>query len=308
MLAAVDVGSNTVRMLLGNVHNGAIIPARYDRYVTRLAGGFDPQLGLASQSMENTLAALVEIAVAIKSYGAERVRVVGTEALRRAANGPDFVRRVKENTGLQLEIIDGEVEACLSCKGVFAALDPRPESCLMFDIGGGSTEFVLNAAGQIMFQRSYPLGVVGLCENFSNPVNQQKHIASILDRVSQDLTQSSCFDKALDPSTVLVGTAGTVTTLAAIKLRMDVYDGLRINNMTLLPEELHLLLHHLDPLSDNQREQLPGLEKGRGDLILPGIRIVLGIFEHFQKDLLKVSDFGLLEGLLLTMAGKQSLS
>ena len=91
---------------------------------------------------------------------------------------------------------------------------------------------------------------------------------------------------------MLVGTAGTVTTLAAIKLRMDVYDGLRINNMTLLPEELHLLLHHLDPLSDNQREQLPGLEKGRGDLILPGIRIVLGIFEHFQKDLLKVSDFG----------------
>lgn len=304
MLAAIDVGSNTVRMLIGDVHNGAVVPVRYDRHVTRLAGGFNPRFGLTIQSMNNTLTALGKMSDSIKSFGADRVRVVGTEALRRAVNGSDFVRRVEENTGLQLEIIDGQVEACLSCKGVFAALEPRPECCLMFDIGGGSTEFVLNVGDQIMFQRSYPLGVVDLCENFSDPVNQQKHIVSILDRVAQDLIQSSCFDTALDPLTVLVGTAGTVTTLAAIKLRMDVYDGLRINNLTLFPEDLDSLLHHLSPLSDSQREQLPGLEKGRGDLILPGIRIVLGIFGHFQKDLLKVSDFGLLEGLLLTMAGK----
>lgn len=308
MLAAVDVGSNTVRMLLGDVRNGAIMPIRYVRHVTRLAGGSDPRLGLASQSMNNTLTALGEMAEAIKTSGADRVRVVGTEALRRATNGSDFARRVEENTGLQLEIIDGEVEACLSCKGVFAALDPRPDRCLMFDIGGGSTEFVLYVDGRIMFQRSYPLGVVDLCEKYSDPVNQQIYIGSILDRVADDLTLSSLLDTVLASSTMLVGTAGTVTTLAAIKLRMTVYDGLLVNNLNLYPDELASLLHHLKPLSDSQREQIPGLEKGRGDLIVPGIRIVQGIFDRFQKDVLKVSDFGLLEGLLLTMAEEQSLS
>lgn len=308
MLAAIDVGSNTVRLLFGEVCNGAVMPVRYERYVTRLAGGFDPRLGLASQSMDRTLAALRDMADTIKTSGADLVRVVGTEALRRAINGPDFVRKVIQSTGLQLEIIEGEVEARLSCAGVFAALDPHPDRCLMFDIGGGSTEFVLYVDGRVAFQKSYPLGVVGLCENFTDPINQQRHILSILDQVADDMIQSSALDTALDPSTMLVGTAGTVTTLAAIKLRMPVYDGLRVNNLNLFLNELDSLFHHLYPLSDSQREQVPGLEKGRGDLLLPGIRIVLGIFDHFQKDSLKVSDFGLLEGLLLDMAGKQSLS
>jgi exopolyphosphatase/guanosine-5'-triphosphate,3'-diphosphate pyrophosphatase len=308
MLAAVDVGSNTVRLLLGEVVQGTVTPVRYERHITRLAGGFDPRRGLASQSMDNTLAALVNIADAIKTSGADLVRVVGTEALRRANNGPEFVRQVKERTGLQLEIIDGEVEARLSCAGVFAALDPRPGRCLMFDIGGGSTEFVLYVDGRVVFQRSYPLGVVDLCENFSDPVNQQRHILSILDRVAYDLTQSSALGAALHPSTVLVGTAGTVTTLAAIKLGMTVYNGLRVNNLNLFAHDLDSLFHHLNPLTDSQREQVPGLEKGRGDLIVPGIRIVLGIFDHFQKDSLKVSDFGLLEGLLLAMSDARSVS
>lgn len=307
MLAAVDVGSNTVRLLLGEVCGGDVRPVRYERQITRLAGGFNPRLGLASQNMDNTLSALQDMAEVIKTSGADRVRVVGTEALRRAINGPDFVRRVKETSGLQLEIIDGEVEARLSCTGVFAALDPRPDSCLMFDIGGGSTEFVLYVDRCVVFQRSYPLGVVGLCENFGDPVTQQKYIHSILDRVAFDLTQSSVFDTALNPSTVLVGTAGTVTTLAAIKLRMTDYDGMRVNNLNLSSAELDSLFHYLVPLTDSQREQVPGLEKGRGDLILPGIRIVLGILDHFEKKSLKVSDFGLLEGLLLAMAGRQPL-
>lgn len=306
MLAAVDVGSNTVRLILGDVRNGLVNPIRYVRHVTRLAGGFDAELGLSRQSMDNTLNALRDMAQVIKASGADRVMVVGTEALRRAANGPDFVLRVQESTGLHLEIIDGEVEARLSCTGVFVALEPRPDRCLMFDIGGGSTEFVLHIDGQVVFQKSYPLGVVGLCENFSDPVGQQRHIVSVLDRVVADLTQSSWLDTALHPATILVGTAGTVTTLAAIKLKMTLYDGLRVNNLDLFPHELESLLLHLRPLSDTQREQLPGLEKGRGDLILPGIRIVLAIFNHFQKDLLKVSDFGLLEGLLLTMAANHS--
>ncbi|ABA88811.1 pppGpp 5'-phosphohydrolase and exopolyphosphatase, putative [Syntrophotalea carbinolica DSM 2380] len=308
MLAGVDVGSNTVRLLLGEVCHGIIKPVRYVRHITRLAGNYDPRVGLARQSMDHTFNALLDLQNIIAQAGVEQVRVVGTEALRRAPNADEFVSRVQDHAGIRLEIIDGEEEARLSCAGMIAALAPPPESCLMFDIGGGSTELIFSHKEKVLFKKSYPLGVVELCEMYPEDVAQQRYISKIFSLAVADLKKSSHFEHAMASDTLLVGTAGTVTSLAAMKLRMIDYDGLRINNQVLFHAELTAMLKSLSPMSVEQREQLAGLEKGRGDLIVPGLRITLALLDVFGKNMTKVSDFGLLEGVLLQMASRQFVS
>ncbi|WP_035055568.1 hypothetical protein [Desulfuromonas sp. TF] len=302
MRAAVDVGTNTVRLLLGEERDGRVVPERYYRRITRLGGGFTSEMGLSPQAMERTLFALTEIGEILRSSEVNTVRAVGTAALREAPNGVSFVEKIRSAARIPLEIIDGIEEATLCARGVLSALSPRPDHCLIFDIGGGSTEFILTCGSEPIFQRSYPLGVVHLCEQVPSRDQQTVGIGQILDRFHADLTAAGW--ERLAAGSTLVGTAGTVTTLAALQLEMTQYDWRRVNNLVLGIEDLKRMANSLAPLSSEERESLPGMEKGRGDLILPGLGIVLGILEHFGWSQVTASDFGLLEGALLSLGNR----
>ncbi len=299
MLAAVDVGTNTVRLLLGRVSNDKLEPVRYERAITRLGGGFQENKGLAPESMERTLLALREFAELLLASNITHIRAVGTQALRQAINGPDFVDRVRSEFGLHLEIINGEEEAKLSARGVAEGLDPKPDRYLVFDIGGGSTEFVYCEKNEILFSRSYPLGVVRLVETCPSMDAILTEIERHLDRFLLDLTEAAVSIDA--DQCALVGTAGTVTTIAAMDLNMTSYDWRRINNHRIGQAKIHAMIAQLIPLSIDEREQLPGMEKGRGDLIVPGLLIVASIMRHLHQPHLSISDFGLLEGALLSL-------
>jgi exopolyphosphatase / guanosine-5'-triphosphate,3'-diphosphate pyrophosphatase len=299
VLASVDVGTNTVRLLVAEVKDGAIEPVRIFRRITRLGGGFNPETGLAPDSAERTLAALSEIAEICRASGVSSIRAVGTAVLRNAPDGIAFAAKVRSETGLPLEIIEGDEEARLTALGVRAAIDPAPEGCLIMDIGGGSTEFVLMRGEDILFSRSYPLGVVSLCESFPDPPHQAQQISKIIAQLSHDLTNEALYGFASDSP--VIGTAGTVTTMAALKLNMSPYDASRVNNLQLTRAELEELFFELQALSIEEREERPGMEKGRGDLILPGIQIVRTVLEKFGQNKLTVSDAGLLEGVILRM-------
>ncbi len=303
MPAAIDVGTNTVRLLLGEVRDGIPVPMAYHRRITRLGGGFSQEKGLAPEAMERTLCALREFADLIRQAGAAPMRAVGTAALRKAGNAEPFLARVQDTTGLQIEILDGAEEARLSAVGVLAALAPRPAASLVFDIGGGSTEFILVEGDQARFRQSFDLGAVRLSESLFEPTAQGRWIGECLECLDASMRSAGV---ALGPDGLLVGTAGTVTTLAAMDLQMVEYDWRRINNHCISRTRLEQLHQVLEPLSAAEREQLPGMEKGRGDLILPGLRIVLAIMDRFGRRDLIVSDFGLLEGVLLSLhqAGK----
>ncbi len=199
-----------------------------------------------------------------------------------------------------VEIIAGDEEARLSSMGVRAALDPRPEVCLVFDIGGGSTEFVLAEEEKPWFSHSYPLGVVRLAESCAGRAELQAAIDTCLDRLLDDLCRAGLSER-LERAT-LVGTAGTVTTIAAMDMGMTVYDWRRVNNYRVARTNVEMMLERLAPLSPSEREALPGMEKGRGDLIVPGLLIVAALLHRLRKHQLIVSDFGLLEGLLLDLA------
>ncbi len=252
--------------------------------------------------MERTLSALREFAEILVENGIKKVRCVGTEVLRTAANAPEFVRQLAEKTGMSLEIVAGEREARLTAAGVLGALDPRPADCLIIDIGGGSTEFILCHAGVALLHRSYPLGAVRLAEDFTDTASMRVCIDTILEKFRAEVEEKNLLRFIVTPECHLIGTAGTVTTLAALQLQMSPYDWRRVNNLVLRKSNLCELRKLLVPLSVAAREKLPGMEKGRGDLIVPGLHILLAVLDLFSFELLTVSDFGLLEGVLLESA------
>ena len=198
-------------------------------------------------------------------------------------------------TGLQIEVIEGAEEALLTTMGVLSVVDPVPESVIIIDIGGGSTELACLIDGRIRFQESYPLGVVRLCEECSSVSERQQQIDAVFDQFTESLLTLGLADRPYQ----LIGTAGTITTLAAIHLQLDEYDAALINNHELSSVWLEELQQMLQLLSVPEREALTGMEPGRGDLILPGLQILLTLSRLLQLSSLKVADSGLLEGVML---------
>ncbi len=297
MDAVIDVGSNTIRMLLGSCHSGKIIPHSCQRQITRLGGDFSPQIGLSAVAMERALITLESYSQIIAATDISQVRAVATAVLRRAKNRPSFLARVAAETGLNVEVIDGEEEGRLTALGSLSVIDPLPDTAIVIDIGGGSTELVCLVEGEIRLQKSYPLGVVNLCEEYFSTAQRQQQINRIVQQFYQSLQQAGLSGLNYQ----FIGTAGTITTLAAIHLQLQKYNPLLINNHEISIDWLVKIQEKLELISVPEREQLTGMEKGRGDLILPGLQILLTLMRQFRCSTIKVSDYGLLEGVMLQL-------
>ena len=294
---AIDLGTNTARLLIGKVAAGSIEPVLVKRHITRLGGGFTRERGISGAAWERNLMALRDFAAEIRRLGANQGRSVATSAVRDAINGAAFCAAVQAETALRLEVIDGHEEGLLTLRGVLAGLDRQPERLVVFDVGGGSTEYTLARQGEPLFTRSLPLGVVRLTEGKGTPAAMAEKIDRELAGLRSEIEGSGL--SGFLAGTTLVGTAGTATTLAAISLRMTDYDYRKVNNCRLARAEVERIRDLLLPLAPAERLQVPGLEKGREDLIIAGILITLRTMALFASPSLTVSDFGLLEGVLL---------
>jgi exopolyphosphatase / guanosine-5'-triphosphate,3'-diphosphate pyrophosphatase len=301
--AAIDLGTNTARLLIGHVEASRIIrPVMLMRRITRLGGGFTIRGGIAREASERTVAALQEFAAEISRHGVAKVRAVATSAVRDAVNGVEFCELVLRETGLKLEVIDGGTEGELTLRGVLAGIDDRGGPFLVFDVGGGSTEYTLAEGETVRFTESLPVGVVRLTEGKRTEGAMtekiERELGGLLERMR---------DRGLLPNVAgatLVGTAGTATTLAAISQRLINYDYRLVNNYVMPLDEIREIYATLLPMTPAQRLQVPGLEKGREDLLIAGILLTIKTMEIFGFSSLKISDFGLLEGVLLTIRGK----
>lgn len=296
--AAIDLGTNTARLLIGDVDEaGVIAPLLVKRCITRLGGGFTRERGISPDACARTVAALKDFADEIGRFRVTRVRAVATSAVRDAVNGREFCARILRETGICLEVIDGRREGLLTLRGVLAGLDATSDNLLVFDVGGGSTEYTLSKGVNPLFSTSLPLGVVRLTEGKGSPEAMQEKVIRELGLLRAELDTGNLL-QLLDHAT-LVGTAGTATTLAAISLGMTDYDYRRVNNYTLSLQEIRGIFSRLLPMTPAERLTVPGLEEGREDLIIAGILITMATMETFGLSRLKVSDFGLLEGVLL---------
>jgi exopolyphosphatase / guanosine-5'-triphosphate,3'-diphosphate pyrophosphatase len=301
MFAAIDLGTNTARLLIATFdENRTVRQVLLKRRITRLGGGFTKHGGISADARERSSVALREFAADIRQLNVDRVRAVATSAVRDAVNGQAFCAQVLEATGIRLEVIDGNEEGELTLSGVLAGIDGVPEHLMVFDVGGGSTEYTFTSGTKLLYTESLPLGVVRLTEG---KVSQE----AMLDKIERELNslRRSLGSQGLTPllkGAELVGTAGTATTLAAISMGMTDYDYRRVNNYTLSLEEIRSILAMLLPLTPEQRLSIPGMEPGREDLIIAGILITVKTMETFDFSSLKVSDFGLLEGVLASVA------
>jgi len=296
--AAIDLGTNTVRLLIGTETDGKIARHHISRRVTRLGGGFSRETGISSDAAQRTVAALKEFSAIIDDYKVTELRAVATSAVRDAVNSNEFCHEVLSASGIRLEVISGEEEARLTLAGVISGLDVVTDTLVVFDVGGGSTEYTVAAADKIIFTKSLPLGVVRLTEGKGSAAAISEKIERELFLLFSEMTAAGV--TALFKEATLIATAGTATTLAAIDLGLADYDYSKVNNHRINSIRIREIFDRLAPLSPPERlRQIIGLEEGREDLILAGILLTMKSMEIFGINTLQVSDFGLLEGILL---------
>lgn len=298
LIATIDFGTNTARLLIAEKNNSlqGFKQIYLEREIVRMGGGFSREIGLSCDAIERGVACLRKFSNSMQRYKIDSVRAVATSAVRDAKNNKVFLDRVQNETGIVLEIIDGEQEGSLTLHGVMSGLDTKFDSLLLFDVGGGSTEFTIMQNGKTLFVKSLPLGVVRLTEGKNSP-------QEMLDKVNKELCLLQCEmnSKGIKWSCdSLIGTAGTATTLAAISMEMTDYDYRRVNNCELTLETIKQIYQKLSSLTLSERLALPGLEKGREDLIIAGCLITIQAMEMFGYSCVKVSDYGLLEGLVVS--------
>jgi exopolyphosphatase / guanosine-5'-triphosphate,3'-diphosphate pyrophosphatase len=316
--AAIDIGSHTTRMIVVRVEGKHLIRVRTERRVTRLAQDFQQSGQITANTQERNLAALKEYAEILRTLGVERIACGATGVVRRAKNSDAVLGRIAAETGIRAEILSEQKEAFLSAKAMLSVL-PRPEGdFLLFDLGGGSTEFLLATydSREPLWSVSLPFGAATLTEAFlstdppgTESVEEARISIGKEILIAKEQMQASLAEKGIIPALdrlQLAGTAGTVTTLAAMYLRMPKYVSSLVNGLVLTEEWLAGIILNLAAMPLAERRQIPGLEPGREDIILGGAIIVSEILARFTSSRLLVSDAGLLQGLLLDFIENES--
>lgn len=305
--AALDIGSNTVRLLIARPdETGGPVPLCTRTRITRLAGGFDRATGrLAPESLERTMAVLSDYGQLIKKHEVSVVRAAATGICRKAVNANDLLKTVFERTGLTIEVISGEREADLALDGAQLLLGERQTPFVFLDIGGSSTELSYCGPDQRILQ-SLDLGVVDLTERLvkNDPPSNQDLTDLFL---AIDPLLKAGFERlkeeGADLPARLAGAAGTVTTAAAMRLKLEPYDGARVEKYFLTGPETADLLACCALMTNGERRNLPGLSPGREDVIIAGLVVILSAIERSGCEGLLVTEGSLLEGLWLTAAG-----
>jgi exopolyphosphatase/guanosine-5'-triphosphate,3'-diphosphate pyrophosphatase len=307
-IASIDIGTNTFRLLVSETGDGASLKKLYIcREITRLGEGLAPgKMVINPNAMDRSLKALSGFSVKLKEYGVGKLRAVATSAVRESLNGQDFIRKVEAETGIPVDVISGDEEARLTVRGVLNSVSFGTPDCLIYDIGGGSTEYIYIEGGEIRDIASTGLGVVRLTEKYlGGETDTESDIASLNLDVRGTITEGlSSFPSTDRENLTLIGTAGTPTTLAAIELGLKKYDPSLVNNFVLTRGMIETMLKTLLSLPKSERTRVPGLERGREDLIISGISIVLNTMERFSATSMVVSDAGLLEGVAYNMMGR----
>lgn len=299
-LAGVDIGTLTCRLLITDVPtNGRLTELRSDRRILRLGEGVDQTGQLSVAAMDRVIQCLREWRELIDASHVDATAVVATSAVRDAANRDEFLDRVKHEAGFEVELISGAEEARRTMLGIRSGLPHGLTDVLALDIGGGSTEFILDRSGQKPVVRSMDIGVVRLCERLlyhDPPTDDEVHQARKW--VARETTAAVAGMGNFQAAT-FVGTAGTITSLAAMAQKLTTYEPARIHNYRLQLTTIQELEQTLLSRKKADRTGLPGLEKDREEVIAAGAIIIRTIMETLGVSAVLVSDLGLREGVVI---------
>jgi exopolyphosphatase/guanosine-5'-triphosphate,3'-diphosphate pyrophosphatase len=306
ILAGIDIGTNTLRLLIAETGPGSFREVHSERKITRLGQNLDRTGTLSPEAEARSLRALCEFADSIGRHRALHTAAIGTSALRNANNAPQFIHNVKRRTGLAITVITGEAEARLTLLGVARALKGRrqgdfPASALVIDIGGGSTEIIITRPGREPEIESLPLGAVYLTERFLKRDPPSPEEISLLRTAIRTELAGRAASLQPGPASVFIGTAGTITTLAAVDQGLEKYDPDRINRSVLTLASIDDIVGKLGSMTLEARRSIRGLEPGREDIILAGAVVTQELMRQFRYPSLLVSEWGLREGIVLDL-------
>ncbi|MHB0767243.1 Ppx/GppA phosphatase family protein [Bradyrhizobium sp. 5.13L] len=305
--AALDLGTNNCRLLIAcPTHDGFRVVDSFSRII-RLGEGVSATGCISDAAIERAIAALSICRDKINLRKARRLRLIATEACRAASNAEGFRSRVAAETGIELEVIDRETEAALAVLGCSPLVDPRGRGAILFDIGGGSTELVRierdpqNPAPRIKAWMSIPYGVVTLAEQFGGRDVTPEIYAAMEREVASHVAPFAEEHGSELAGMHLLGTSGTVTTLAGIHLNLARYDRRRIDSIWLDDADITATINKLLGMSYEERANNSCISVERADLVLAGCAILDAIRRAFPLPRLRVADRGLREGMLVEM-------
>jgi exopolyphosphatase/guanosine-5'-triphosphate,3'-diphosphate pyrophosphatase len=299
-VAAIDCGTNTIKLLIGDLPEVLVREMR----MVRLGQDLDRTGRIAEAALERAFGAIEEYAGLIREHGVppERVRFVATSATRDAANAEVFVDGVRERLGVEPEVVTGEVEAALSFDGAVRNLRTPPATpVVVVDVGGGSTELILGSVAPEA-AHSMDIGSVRLTERHlhSDPPTAEEIAACVADI---DAHLASC---PVDPSAAatVIGVAGTVTQLAVVALGLSAYDRSVVDQHLLPVGQVHDVVDRLLAMTVEERRAVPGMHPGRADVIGAGVLILDRVLRRAGCDSLLVSDSDILDGIAWSIAGR----
>ena len=304
-LGAIDIGSNSVRLLVAEaLRGGTYRILDEEREPTRLGRSASAVGRLDDESMDRTVAALRTFKEIATGYQVTRLRTIATCAVREARNGPEFCRRVREEVGLEVEVISGEREARLAFTSVQHAFDLAGRNTIVADIGGGSTEIVFATGNLIESIFSTPLGAVRLTEQFAlGDCCDAPEAARGLERLDDEIAAvlKKRTTKPLFAPHLLVGCGGTFTTLAELVMATRRESNGPVAGYTVSHAEVRHLLDRLRKMPLRARRSMPGMTPDRADIIVAGLSIVDALLKRFHVNTLAIHTRGVRDGLLREM-------
>jgi len=304
-IGTIDIGTNSMRLLIGDYIDGRIQNRKKLVNTTRIGQGVDKEGYISEEAINRNIEALREFANVCKEEKCEYVYSMGTSALRDSKNGQKFVELAKQETGIYVDIISGEEESNLGFRGVLEGLENN-DNILVIDIGGGSTEFIIGDRDGIKFAKSENVGALRMTEKFlkADPINEDEfEEMSIFIESEINETLNYIKEKGIKN---LVGIGGTITSLCAMNQELEVYSMEKIHNSKVCKKDVELILQSLKNMTLSDKKHLKGLQPKRADIITAGVKILDIVMEKLEIENITVSEYDNLEGLMCQKSKKMS--
>ncbi|MGZ3256230.1 MAG: Ppx/GppA phosphatase family protein [Croceibacterium sp.] len=310
--AAIDLGTNNCRLLIARPASANFVVIDAFSRVVRLGEGLAQTGRLSDEAMDRAVGALKVCADKLRRRNVHLARSVATEACRRATNGEEFIERVRRETGIMLDIISAQEEARLAVLGCHILLEDGIGPAMIFDIGGGSTELVLIEPGgpvpRIIDWQSVPWGVVSLTETVGHEDEHADEAARAARYAEMRRVVTESFAEFAErvephraPDLRLLGTSGTVTTLASVHLELPQYDRKAVDGLIVPGQSMREISSRLAEMSPTERRKLPCIGQERADLVVAGCAILESILDIWPAPRLGVADRGIREGILRSL-------